>query len=256
MRLLGWKLELFLLCASLAGASLLLYVFDDQLASVAQFSYALVRPSAEVELAAINTQSRTLYDAGKYPEAAVLAQKYVAGIRTLHGENSSKYATALNNLAVLFQETNRLAEAEPLFRRALEIYEAIFGPDHSPTDTPLGNLAQLYEATNRLSDAGLMMRRALSIAESTFGPNHPNTAVRLSNLAALLGSANRFFEAEPLLRRALKIRLCGFGVNIRTSRFASTIWRQFCRRRIGFPRPILKEARPCNQREGFWLRAP
>ena len=153
MRLLGWKLELFLLCTSLAGASLLFYVFDDQLASVARFSYVLMRPSAEAELTAINTQSRVLFEAGKYPEAVVLAQKYLAGIRTLHGKKSSQYATALNNLAVLFKETNRLTEAEPLFRRALEIYEATFGPDHSPVDIPLDNLAQLYEATNRLSEA-------------------------------------------------------------------------------------------------------
>jgi hypothetical protein len=40
-------------------------------------------------------------------------------------------ASALNNLAQLLQDTNRLSEAEPLMRRALAIWEASL-PDHHP----------------------------------------------------------------------------------------------------------------------------
>src|SRR5271167_4778049 len=39
----------------------------------------------------------------------------------------------LNNLALLLQATNRLAEAEPLMRRALEIFEKSLGPEHPDT---------------------------------------------------------------------------------------------------------------------------
>ena len=38
--------------------------------------------------------------------------------------------TILNNLALLLQATNRLAEAEPLMRRALAIDEKSYGPEH------------------------------------------------------------------------------------------------------------------------------
>ena len=54
---------------------------------------------------------------------------------------------ALNNLAQLLQDTNRLAEAEEPMRRALAIDEASFGPDHPDVAIDLNNLAQLLQAT-------------------------------------------------------------------------------------------------------------
>ena len=47
-----------------------------------------------------------------------------------YGPDHPNVATALNNLAGLLEETNRLAEAEPLMRRALAIDEKSFGFDH------------------------------------------------------------------------------------------------------------------------------
>jgi hypothetical protein len=39
-------------------------------------------------------------------------------------------ASDLNNLALLLQATNRLADAEPLYHRALAIDQKSFGPKH------------------------------------------------------------------------------------------------------------------------------
>ena len=114
-------------------------------------------------------------------------------------------ASALNNLAGLLQDTNRLAEAEPLYRRALEIDEASYGPDHPEVATDLNNLAGLLQATNRLAEAEPLYRRALAIDEASLGPDHPDVAIRLNNLAGLLRATNRLGEAEPLFRRALAI---------------------------------------------------
>ena len=49
----------------------------------------------------------------------------------------------LNNLALLLQATNRLAEAEPLYRRALAIDEKSLGPDDPDVARDLNNLALL-----------------------------------------------------------------------------------------------------------------
>ena len=119
----------------------------------------------------------------------------------------------LNNLAVLLQATNRLAEAEPLMRRALAIDEKSFGPDHpnvahqpqqlgpSCCRTPTGS------PRPSRSDAP----RAVAIDEKSFGPDHPNVASGLNNLAQLLQATNRLAEAEPLMRRALAIDEKSFG---------------------------------------------
>ncbi len=120
-------------------------------------------------------------------------------------------ATALNNLALMLQETNRLAEAEPLMRKALAIDEKSYGPEHPMVAIDLDNLAQLLQDTNRLAEAEPLMRRALEIEETTYGPDHPDVAITLSNLAQLLKATNQAAEAEPLLRRALDIGKKNFG---------------------------------------------
>jgi len=52
-------------------------------------------------------------------------------------------ATALNNLAGLYQDQDRTAEAEPLYQRSLAIREKVLGPDHPLVGTALDNLAVL-----------------------------------------------------------------------------------------------------------------
>jgi tetratricopeptide (TPR) repeat protein len=127
------------------------------------------------------------------------------------GPDAPPTAAALNNLALLLQATNRLAEAEPLLRRALAIDEASFGNDHPEVARDINNLAQLLKATNRLAEAEPLMRRALAICEVSFGSNHPHVATALTNLAQLLQDTNRLAEAEPLMRRALAIDEASFG---------------------------------------------
>ncbi len=91
----------------------------------------------------------------------------------------------LNNLALLLQATNRLAEAEPLMRRALAIDEKSYGPDHPDVAIRLNNLAGLLQDTNRPAEAEPLMRRALAILEKSLGPDHPSTVTVRNNLAGL-----------------------------------------------------------------------
>ena len=111
----------------------------------------------------------------------------------------------LNQLAVLFIDLARYAEAEPLMRQALEIDGKALGPAKPLVAVRLNNLAQLFQETNRYEEAELLMRRALEIAEKALGPAHPSVATDLNNLAQLFQDTNRLKEAEPLMRRALEI---------------------------------------------------
>ncbi|MEO8165526.1 MAG: DUF4062 domain-containing protein, partial [Betaproteobacteria bacterium] len=57
----------------------------------------------------------------KYPEAETLLIDAWQILEKEHGTESKEVAVVLNNLALVYLETNRLAEAEPLMRRALAI---------------------------------------------------------------------------------------------------------------------------------------
>jgi tetratricopeptide (TPR) repeat protein len=153
-----------------------------------------------------------LFDAkAAYSDAEPLKRRVVEIFEASYGNEHPYVAMALNNLAQLLQDTNRLAEAEPLMRRALAIDEASYGLDHPNVAIRLNNLAQLLKATNRLAEAEPLMRRALQIDEASYGLDHPEVATDLNNLAQLLQATNRLAEAEPLMARVVEIFENSYG---------------------------------------------
>ena len=152
-----------------------------------------------------------LHHLAQWNPSESLYRRALAIIEASFGKGHSDVASALNNLAVLLKDTNRLSDAEPLFRRALAIEEANFGKDHPDVSTVLNNLVTLLHATNRLSEAEPLIRRALAIDETSFGKEHPNVAGKYNNIARLLKDTNRLSDAESFMRRALAIDEASFG---------------------------------------------
>jgi tetratricopeptide (TPR) repeat protein len=74
-------------------------------------------------------------------------------------------ATAINNLAVLYQELGRPAEAEPLATRALAIREKAFGPNNPQLANTIHNLAELYRTLGRNAEADALNKRAEAIRQ-------------------------------------------------------------------------------------------
>jgi CHAT domain-containing protein/Tfp pilus assembly protein PilF len=112
---------------------------------------------------------------------------------------------SLNNLAALYDNQGRYADAEPLFKRSLAIQEKAFGPDHRDVATVLNNLAALYDNQGRYAEAEPLYKRSLAIREKALGPDHPDVANALINLAWLYDHQGRSADAEPLYKRSLAI---------------------------------------------------
>jgi tetratricopeptide (TPR) repeat protein len=62
-------------------------------------------------------------------------------------------ASALSNLAAVYQAQGRYGEAEPLYQRALNIRERSLGPEHPDTAIALNNLALVYREQGRYEEA-------------------------------------------------------------------------------------------------------
>jgi tetratricopeptide (TPR) repeat protein len=75
-------------------------------------------------------------------------------------------ALSLNNLANLYDQQGRYADAELLYKRALVSREKALGPDHPDVTTSLNNLASLYDGKGRYVDAEPLYKRSLAIRES------------------------------------------------------------------------------------------
>jgi len=95
------------------------------------------------------------------------------------GRDHPDVANSLNNLAALYLEQGRYADAKPLFKRSLAILEKSLGPDHPGVATALNNLAELYRDQGRYVDAEPLYNRSLAIWEKSLGPDHPSVATAL-----------------------------------------------------------------------------
>ena len=67
-------------------------------------------------------------------------------LKEAYGQGHHEYATAMNNVATLFQALGRYNEAEPLLLEASKIQQRTLGDDHPHTVASLSNLATVYQA--------------------------------------------------------------------------------------------------------------
>ena len=141
------------------------------------------------------------------------------------GENHPNVARDLNNLAMLLQETNRLAEAEPLMRRHLEIFLKFTretGHPHPNLHAGVNNYAGLLQEMGRgaedirdeLEKLGRcfgvdlweqICRSELATREKTLGKDHPDTITTIYNLAQLLRDKGEHKGSAPLYRQLIEI---------------------------------------------------
>ena len=166
-------------------------------------SAGLASPSLAQGLAAQSAKISALGDAGKYSEAIPLAEAMLANLEK--GAPSKNLAGAMNNLAQLYGDVGRDAEAEPLYMRALAIMEKAVGVDSVEIAPELNNLAALYQRQLRYAEAEPLFKRALDLSEKQLPANHPDIGRALNNLATCYEKQDRHAESEALTRRALTL---------------------------------------------------
>ena len=86
-------------------------------------------------------------------DAESLYKRALAIFEKALGLGHPSVASALNNLASLYNEEARYADTEPLYKRALAIREKALGPDHPDVAQSLNNLAGLYRNQGRYAEA-------------------------------------------------------------------------------------------------------
>jgi CHAT domain-containing protein/Tfp pilus assembly protein PilF len=160
-------------------------------------------PSSAEGLGAQSARINALGSAGKYSEAIPLAEAMLANLEK--GPPTRDLAGAINNLAQLYGDVGRDAEAEPMFKRALAIMEKVVGLDSVAISFELNNLAALYQRQQRYAEAEPLFKRALELSEKQLPANHPDIGRALNNLATNYEKQDRHAESEALTRRALAL---------------------------------------------------
>src|SRR5690606_2285168 len=109
------------------------------------------------------------------------------------------------NLAALYQQTDRYDEAKSLLIRALS-EDALAGTEHPDYAIALQNLAAVYQNLGRLDSAQLLYEQALRIDERHFGAKSLPFATKLTNLGTVYQEGGKFNDARTMFEKALSIR--------------------------------------------------
>ena len=156
----------------------------------------------EFTLDAMNDHALNLQEDGRADEA--LSRRLMEVCRRILGEEDGQTRSAMNNLAIVFLNQGKLADAEPLFERSLEIERRLLGNEDPDTIAPMNNLARLYLAMGKPARAEPLFREAVELIPRVHGPAHPQLVATTEGLATAVRTMGRFDDAEELLRQTLE----------------------------------------------------
>ena len=118
---------------------------------------------------------------------------------------SKEHTRSLSNLAWVYYDQGKYADAESLFKRALALRENALGPEHEYVSVSLQNLADVYERQGRYADAENAIKRETAIDEKSDGAESTSMASDLGSLARIYALEGKYADAEQLAKRALAI---------------------------------------------------
>jgi tetratricopeptide (TPR) repeat protein len=125
------------------------------------------RSASDPDLPICLTGLAVIYtDMGRIEEAISLLEQSVQLYRSVPSEPEYK-ASALNNLAQLYDRTRRYAEALPLAKEAYEILVSAYGEDNENTIMALNNLGMIYYRLKQYSLACEALQRAYTLAQES-----------------------------------------------------------------------------------------
>jgi tetratricopeptide (TPR) repeat protein len=122
-----------------------------------------------------------------------------------HGLDDPGLTKRLNNLAELYREWGKPAEAESLYKRVIAIGDKASGWNDLELAKALDNLAELYRTQGKPAEAEQLYKRVIAIKEKRSEVEYPELAKALNNLAEFYRAQGKPAEAEPLYKRAIAI---------------------------------------------------
>jgi tetratricopeptide (TPR) repeat protein len=157
------------------------------------------RSSLLAGLGSVYFQTQEFSKAERYGLAALAASEQS------YGRDHRELVVPLNNLALVYSEQGRFAEAREALGRAVNVLE-LAGRANDPVAAPVHNsLGMVYAYQGEPQAAVSEISRAVSIWERAASSDHPRVAMALSNLAAMYCRLRRWQEAEQPVRRAREI---------------------------------------------------
>ena len=153
----------------------------------------------------INKSDQAAYfnNTGNSPQAESMLIEVATSCKNEFGPASTGYASALNNLAVLYYNTGNYKLAEKYFVEAAGIYAKSPEAESIKTGVCLNNLGALYNEMGNYKVAVKLVTDAQKILENDFQNENTAYAVMLNNLASVYMLEEYYASAENKSRERL-----------------------------------------------------
>jgi tetratricopeptide (TPR) repeat protein len=119
----------------------------------------------------------------------------------------------MGNVALLYSEVGRWAEAIPLLRQSHELRKVALGVDHPETLISQHNLGCAYRDAGQPAEALPLLEGALKLHTAKMGADHHHTLTFAFNLAWLYRDTGRLDEALALFQETLRRQLAKLGAD-------------------------------------------
>lgn len=139
---------------------------------------------------------------GSYREARLFAERALSLARTT-GACDSELCLCYIDLAYLYKEQGKLADAERMCKIGLRLQEELHGQDHPYVTYTLRILSSIYQGRGKYREARLVLDRAMAIMEKAHLTDGQVLAPLQVDIARLLVSQDRYEEAETYFATAL-----------------------------------------------------
>jgi CHAT domain-containing protein len=157
----------------------------------------------------LNNQAILLARIGRTDQAVAKLNNAIAIMDKLKKKSVRNQVGFQSNLALLYQQTGKLAEAEAIYLKL----ERTLGSKDPFYAGVLNNLALLYIQMNQTDKVENYLKRSAEVYKTRFGNQNPNYAKALNDLGNFYRMQGRFAEAEQSLTEALTIRGTALDTN-------------------------------------------
>ena len=170
------------------------------------FLFTLISDSYPQSWEEINIKGDEYFNKGDFKNALICRKEGVSQAEKEFGKSDINYATAINNLAIAYDNLGIYGKAEQLYIEACDLYKNILGVEHPYFAISLYNLALLYYSLGQYDKAEQMYEDAMSIFEAAYLSRiNEYYATASVGLAKLYAVTDRYDSAEKLYIEAQKI---------------------------------------------------
>jgi len=169
-----------------------------------------IKPAKAYTHTSLRAMARVYMASGSYDKAQPFLENALDLAKSANAPDSDVCACALD-LAYLYKNQGKLAEAETICLTGLELQQGVYGPKHPYVALTLRILSDIYKGQGRFREAADCLERGLKIMRAAGSEDDPELAPFKVDMARLLVARGELARAESCFDDALSVIEGSYG---------------------------------------------